>query len=237
MTETEFALAEDPFPCEALELAVASMRNGEEAEVEVREPKFAFGEAGLPGIVPPGAVVTYHVTLHSFTDGPANYELDGAGKMERAEHLKARGNRAFRAGALWKARRMYDDVESITSLNEGMDGEQTAALKDIGTSVTLNLAAIALREGDNKRCAALCSKVLEKQPDNVKALFRRSTARTNMGDLIEAAQDLDNALLHEPGNTELVRAQKRLKQLRKQADKKDSKLYGADLVTVCRACV
>ena len=252
-------MAEDPFPCEALELAVASMRNGEEADVEVRDVSFAFGEAGLPGIVPPGAVVTYHVTLHDFTDGVANYELDDAAKLARAEALKARGNRAFKAGALRKARRMYDDVEAITSLAEGAAAEESAALKELGTSVTLNLAAIALREGDNKKCAALCTKVrllaarlatgpskrqscvraaltrcppeavqvLEKQPDSVKALFRRSTARTNLGDLIEASQDLENALLLEPGNAELMRAQKRLRQLRRQADKKDSKLYGA----------
>ena len=104
-------IAEDPFPCEALELAIASMRNGEEADVTVHDPSFAFGAAGLPGIVPPAAVVTYHVTLHNFKDGPASFELDDAGKVQRLEELKARGNGYFKKGALRRARRFYEKAE------------------------------------------------------------------------------------------------------------------------------
>jgi FK506-binding protein 4/5 len=69
--------------------------------------------------------------------------------------------------------------------------------------------------------------VLEKQPQCVKALFRKSQAHTNLGDYIEAQQELDKALALESSNADLLRANKRLKQLRKEADRKDAKLFGA----------
>jgi FK506-binding protein 4/5 len=69
--------------------------------------------------------------------------------------------------------------------------------------------------------------VLEKHPQCVKGLFRKSQAHTNMGDYIEAQAELDKALALEPSSADLLRANKRLKQLRKEADKKDAKLFGA----------
>jgi hypothetical protein len=160
LSEEELNMGEDSFPCEALELAVGSMRSGEEALIKVVEPKYAFGEIGLAGVVPPAEVVSYHVTLHSFKDGPENYELDGPGKAQRAEQLKERGNKAFKAGALWKARRMYDLVESLA---DGVPGnaseEDKARLAAVRLATNLNLAAIALKEGQDKKCLSMCAKV------------------------------------------------------------------------------
>jgi hypothetical protein len=160
MSKTELNMADDPFPCEALELAVASMRNGEEALIKVMDPKYGFGEAGLEGVVPPGELVCYHVTLHDFKDGPENYELDGPAKVHRAEQLKERGNKAFKVGALWKAQRMYDAVESLSDGTPGEASEEDKGrLSAIHMATMLNLAAIALKEGKDKKCLTICSKV------------------------------------------------------------------------------
>jgi tetratricopeptide (TPR) repeat protein len=69
--------------------------------------------------------------------------------------------------------------------------------------------------------------VLEKHPQCIKALFRKSQAHTNLGDYIEAQQELDKAIALDSSNSDLLRANKRLKQLRKEADKKDARLFGA----------
>jgi hypothetical protein len=158
MPETEFKMHDDPFPCEALELAVTSMRNGEDATITVHDATFAFGAAGLPGVVPPNEAVSYRVTLHNFKDGPANYELDGAAKVERAESLKERGNKWFKVNALGRARRMYDKAETIASQSVGCSTEQSAALADVQRSVALNLAAVALKKGNAQEAITSCNK-------------------------------------------------------------------------------
>ena len=69
--------------------------------------------------------------------------------------------------------------------------------------------------------------MLEKRSTNVKALYRRSCARSELGDLAEAKRDLQAALELEPGSAELTGAMKKLRVRMKAADKKDSALYGA----------
>jgi Flp pilus assembly protein TadD len=47
------------------------------------------------------------------------------------------------------------------------------------------------------------SQVLEKKQTNVKALFRRSTARAELGDFFDAKADLQRALELDPGSSDL----------------------------------
>ena len=158
MTSTELSMAADPFPCEALELAVASMRNGEQASVTAYDPTYAFGAAGVPNVVPPNAVVTYVLFLHDFKDGTANYELSDPDKAARAEDLKQRGNKFFKAGALRRARRLYDKAENITGMAEA-DGPAAAQLEEVKLSVAANMSAVCLKEGLPKECIINCNKV------------------------------------------------------------------------------
>jgi tetratricopeptide (TPR) repeat protein len=159
MPKSELNMADDPFPCEALELAVASMRNGEEAVVAAHDPTFAFGAAGLPGIVPPDAVVSYRVTLHDFKDGPADYELEAADKAARAASLKDRGNAFFKKGALRRARRLYEKAEAAARPAGAADAGGDAELAALQQSIALNLAAVSLKEGRPREAIVNCNKV------------------------------------------------------------------------------
>lgn len=97
MSKRAIKMEDDAWPCEALELAVASMKDTEEADVIVNDPAFGFGAAGAPDAgVPAGAVVTYNLRLHSFVNGPDTYDMSGADKLERATSFKTRGNAAFK---------------------------------------------------------------------------------------------------------------------------------------------
>ena len=172
MAESELKMEADPFPCWALALAVADMRAGEEALVTVHDPAFAFGAAGVPGAVPANAVVTYHVTLHDFTDGPASYEVSARERVELANKLKARGNTFFKAGALRRARALYEKANDYAGFedngasgdagdeSEGAGtGDEVARVGDVKASIALNLAAVALREGRSKEALVQCNKV------------------------------------------------------------------------------
>ena len=106
----EVVIDNDEFPCEGLELAVMQMKSNEVAEVTIHDPSLAFGEAGLPGKVPPQAVVVFTVELHSFTKGKESWELTLGDKLELAAKRKGLGNSAFKAGRYMRAQRMYKKV-------------------------------------------------------------------------------------------------------------------------------
>ena len=69
--------------------------------------------------------------------------------------------------------------------------------------------------------------VLEKQSGNVKALFRRSTAHAELGDLPEAQRDLARARELDPSSADLAAATKRLRARVKEADRQAKGLFGA----------
>jgi FK506-binding protein 4/5 len=225
--EVKLKVEDDPFPNEAVELAVMSMRHGEEAEVSVNDAHYAFGAAGLEGKVPANELVSYYINLHSFTNGPDHWDLNPAQKIEMAEGLKRRGNQAMKAANLGRARRMYEKVGNMLSMDNDFSEEEKAASRDLQVSVSLNIAAAALKQGKHRDCIAECNKVLEKRSGNVKALYRRSQAYLEQGDMLEAETDLKNALLSDPESKELAAALKRLKARMREANKKDAKLFGA----------
>lgn len=218
---------EDPFPNEAVHLAVESMRSGEDAVITVHEPGFAFGASGVEGVVPPHEVVKYHIVLHSFEAGPENWDMNSEQKLARAEDLKRRGNDAMKAGKLGKAQRLYTKVDNTLTNDQGFSEEEKAKQREIQMSASLNTAAAALKLKKYKECIQECNKVLEKRPNHVKALYRRSQAYLERGDMLEAENDLKAAMLEDPDSRDLVAAMKQLKLRMKAANKKDAKLFGA----------
>lgn len=227
MKELTCKVNEDPFPNEAVELAVMSMRSGEEASITVHEPNFAFGATGVEGVVPPNEVVKYHIVLHSFEAGPETWDMNAQQKLVRAEDLKARGNAAMKAGKLGKAQRLYTRVENIFSNDSGFSEEDKAQQREIQVSASLNTAAAALKLKKYTECIQECTKVLDKRPSHVKALYRRSQAYIECGDMLEAENDLKAAMLADPDSRDLAVAMKKLKQRMKAANKRDAKLFGA----------
>lgn len=218
---------EEPFPNEAVELAVMSMRSGEEAIINVHEPDFAFGAVGVEGVVPPNEAVKYRIVLHSFEAGPENWDMSSEQKLARAEDLKQRGNQAMKAGKLGKAQRLYTKVDNTLTNDQGFSDEEKAKQREIQVSASLNKAAAALKLGNYKECIQECKKVLDKRPSHVKALYRRSQAYLEQGDMLEAENDLKAAMLEDPDSRDLITAMKKLKQRMKAANKKDAKLFGA----------
>lgn len=227
MKEFKCKVNEEPFPNEAVELAVMSMRSGEEAIITVHEPTFAFGAAGVEGVVPSNEIVSYNIVLHSFDNGPETWDMTAEQKLARAEDLKQRGNKAMQIGKLGKAQRLYTKVDNTLTNNQGFSEDEKAKQRDIQVSASLNKAAAALKLGNYKECIQECQKVLEKRPGHVKALYRRSQAYLEQGDMLEAENDLKAAMLEDPGSRDLTLAMKKLKQRMKEANKQDAKLFGA----------
>lgn len=90
----------------------------------------------------------------------------------------------------------------------------------------LNQAAIYSKQKKWDKVIKNCGIVIDKQPTNVKAYFRRGTARMNYGFLEEAKNDLLKAQELDPKNADVVSTLKTLAQKQKEANEKQKKMWG-----------
>lgn len=92
--------------------------------------------------------------------------------------------------------------------------DEMAQIKDLKLAHFCNLAMCHLKQGPNWQKAHLnCSKALDLDPKNVKALFRRGKCNAHLGRLDEAKEDLERALVLQPDNKDAI---KELRSLRVQ---------------------
>ncbi|KAF8059684.1 FKBP65 [Scenedesmus sp. PABB004] len=241
--EVEFTTDEEAVP-EGLELAVGDMRAEEVAVVTVTDatlvtpPEGAVAGGGVPAGV---GAVRYDVTLKSFTKAKEKWEMNNAEKLASALSRKGKGNAAFKAGRLARAARQYAAaVEAATSVSERdlapnpaadeAGGPSTASLlseaKEVKKAAANNWAAVELKRRNWAEAAKQATKVLELDPCNVKALYRRASARMGLSELLEAELDVKAGLLVEPDSADLAALHRRLKVALRELNKKEAKLYG-----------
>ncbi|KAF6263773.1 hypothetical protein COO60DRAFT_342981 [Scenedesmus sp. NREL 46B-D3] len=240
--EVTFTTDEEQVP-EGLELAVTSMRAAERALVTITDPALAEApEGAVAGTgVPAGASgVVYDLTLKSFQKAKEKWEMNNQEKLASALSRKEKGNAAYKAGRLARAARQYAAaVEAANSIQErdlspnpagDAEGPSAAVLlaqaKDVKKACANNWAAVELKRKNWAEAASQATKVLELEPSNIKALYRRAQARIGLGELLEAELDIRSGLLGEPDNADLTALNRKLKVQMRELNKKEAKLYG-----------
>merc|ERR1719453_1194505 len=102
----------------------------------------------------------------------------------------------------------YEDATPVfEAAMEGLEAAAVAAGKPVDDSTLWaplrnNLAACALAASDWEAVARHCDAVLTRQPDNYKALLRRSQALENMGKFQAAMSDIKACLKKTPQDPE-----------------------------------
>ncbi|KAL6506524.1 Peptidyl-prolyl cis-trans isomerase fkbp62 [Orobanche gracilis] len=213
---------------EGLDMAVTKMKKGEVALLTIA-PEYAFGSSESKqelAVVPANSTVYYEIELISFVKEKESWDMNTEEKIEAAGKKKEEGNALFKAGKYVKATKRYEKaakyIEHDTSFSED-EKKQSKALK---VTCNLNNAACKLKLKDYKQAEKLCTKVLELESTNVKALYRRAQARMNMADLDLAELDIKKALEIDPDNRDVKLEYKALKEKVKEFNKKDAKFYG-----------
>ncbi|XP_004695216.1 PREDICTED: FK506-binding protein-like [Condylura cristata] len=162
---------------ELIEKCLESMCQGEEAELQLP------GHSGPP----------IKLTLTSFTPGRDSWELEASEKEALAKEERARGTELFRAGNPEGAARCYGRaLRLLLTLPPPGSPERTA--------LHANLAACQLLLGLPLLAAQSCDRVLELEPDHLKALYRRGVAQAALGNLEKATADLKKVLALDPQN-------------------------------------
>jgi len=81
-----------------------------------------------------------------------------------------------------------------------------------------NLALFYLQQRNNELALQAASLVLQKEPENVKALYRRSVGNINLQNYEVALQDLKKALIIDPDNSQVKRQISIINKRQKQLD-------------------
>ncbi|XP_061363757.1 peptidyl-prolyl cis-trans isomerase FKBP62-like isoform X2 [Gastrolobium bilobum] len=220
----EFKIDED-----GLDRAVKNMKKGEIALVIIH-PEYAFGPNGSTqelATIPPNTTVYYEVELLSFVKEKESWDLNTQEKIEAAGKKKEEGNALFKAGKYERASNRYEKAIRFIEYDSSLSDEEKQQTKALKITCNLNNAACKLKLKDYKQAEKLCTKVLELDSRNVKALYRRAQAYIHLVDLDLAEMDIKKALEIEPDNRDVKIEYKILKEKVREYNKKDAQFYGS----------
>ncbi|KAK8936748.1 70 kDa peptidyl-prolyl isomerase [Platanthera zijinensis] len=213
---------------EGLDRAVVTMKKGEYAVVTIPpEHAFGFSESKQDlAVVPPNSTVVYEVELVSFVKDKESWDMNTAEKIEAAAKKKEEGNALFKLGKYQRASKRYEKAAKLIEYDSSFSDEEKKQSKALKVTCNLNNAACKLKLKDYKETEKLCTKVLEVENRNVKALYRRAQAYIQLTDLDLAELDIKKALEIDPDNRDLKLEYRTLKEKIKEYNKKDAKFYG-----------
>ncbi|CAA2935373.1 70 kDa peptidyl-prolyl isomerase-like [Olea europaea subsp. europaea] len=218
---------------EGLDKAVMTMKKGEEAIVKISSDFYYGCEVGRNS----SDSVLYEIKLVDFTKDKPFWKMEIQERMEACERKKHEGNILFKAEKFQLASKKYDkecdlrkysnteqNIEYI-EYNHSFSAEEKLQANSLRISCYLNNAACKLKLEEYLEVSRLCTKVLELDSFNVKALFRRSQAYMSTSDLEKAEDDLKRALAVDPKNKDLKLKHKDLKEKQRQYFQEEAKIF------------
>ncbi|KAL8162890.1 hypothetical protein V2J09_014379 [Rumex salicifolius] len=227
---------------DGLDRAVKTMKKGEVAQIIIHQ-EYAFGSSESKqelAVVPANATLIYEVEMVSFVKASAyeflnltitkyekeSWDMNTPEKIEAAGKKKEEGNLLFKAGKYERASKRYEKAVSFIEYDSAFSEDEKKQAKALKITCNLNNAASKLKLKDYKQAEKLCTKVLELDSKNVKALYRRAQAYIQLVDLDLAEIDIKKALEIDPENKEVKMEYRLLKEKLKEYNKKDAQFYG-----------
>ncbi|KAJ9180936.1 hypothetical protein P3X46_009120 [Hevea brasiliensis] len=204
----EFITLEDQIN-EGLDRAIMTMKKGEQALVRVSAEYLSGHE--ISGMFPANSVLHYEVELIDFIKEKPFWKMGAFEKLEACERKKMDGNALFKAEKFWRASKKYEKATNYIDFDHSFTDDQKCLAKGLRLLCNLNNAACKLKLGEYLEASRLCTKVLEQEPFNIKALFRRSQAYLKTLELEKAEDDINRALTIDPNNRDVKLVYKELK--------------------------
>uniref|UniRef100_A0A0D6QXN0 peptidylprolyl isomerase n=1 Tax=Araucaria cunninghamii TaxID=56994 RepID=A0A0D6QXN0_ARACU len=212
---------------DGLDRAVMTMKKGEVALVTVA-PDYGYPtdvKTDL-AVVPSNSTLIYEVELVSFVKEKESWDMNTAEKIEATGKKKEEGNALFKVGKYWRASKKYEKAAKYIEYDSSFTEEEKKQARPLKVTCNLNNAACQLKLKDYKQAIKLCTKVLEIESQNVKALYRRAQAYIQTADLELAENDIKKALEIDPSNRDVKLEYRTLKEKQKEYNKKEAKFYG-----------
>ncbi|XP_024983028.1 peptidyl-prolyl cis-trans isomerase FKBP62-like [Cynara cardunculus var. scolymus] len=223
----EFKIDEEQV-IDGLDRGVKTMKKGEVALLTIH-PEYAFGSIEShqeSATIPANSTVHYNVELISFEKEKDSWELSTPEKIETSGRKKEEGNTLFKRKKYERASKRYEKALSYIEYDSAFSDDEKQQAKVLKISCNLNNAACKLKLRDYKQAVKLCTKVLDADSKNVKALYRRAQAYIQLVDLDLAELDIKKALEIDPDNRDVKLEYKLLREKVKEYNKKDAEFYG-----------
>lgn len=194
---------------DSIEKCILMMRNGEESEFIIK--------SGFEQIS-----VWCRIHLESFQRATDSWKLSPHEKLIIATHHKTTGNDHFKSkNYVMAARRYSKSLKYVISIgNDVVDSDDVVVCQDLKMACLNNLAACQLKLHLYKHSITNSTKVLEVQPKNSKALYRRGIAYLQIKDFDLAEMDLLTAKELEPESQAIIGQLKILSEERQSFNKK-----------------
>ncbi|XP_026431576.1 70 kDa peptidyl-prolyl isomerase-like isoform X1 [Papaver somniferum] len=219
----EFICFQEHIP-EGLFRAIVTMRKGEKSLVTICSDygsNFAVSRCA-----PTNKTLVYDVELLSFSKEKPHWKIETAEKIEACEKKKDEGNRLFKAGKFWCSSMKYEKAGKCVEFDHSFTDEEKTRANALRISCHLNNAACKLKLGDYVEASKCCTKVLELDPSNIKALYRRSQSYLETQDLEKAEIDIKKALSINPNNREVKLEYNKLRNKKKEYVKYEAQIFG-----------
>uniref|UniRef100_A0A3Q7IK90 Uncharacterized protein n=1 Tax=Solanum lycopersicum TaxID=4081 RepID=A0A3Q7IK90_SOLLC len=126
---------------------------------------------------------------------------------------------------------MYCEFQAskFIQFDHSFNNDEKFRANTLRLSCYLNNAACKLKMGEHQEVSKLCSKVIEYDPCNVKALFRRAQAYLRINELEKAEIDINKALEVDPTNRDVKVMYKELKNKQKQYTQQEVEIFSTML--------
>ncbi|XP_053220232.1 peptidyl-prolyl cis-trans isomerase FKBP8-like isoform X1 [Podarcis raffonei] len=184
---------------QALDLGVLSMQLGEIA-LFLAGPACAYGHLGREPDIPKDATLLYEVTLLHVQDSPDLLLLPTMERLSLGNQKREWGNFHFERGDYQQALHSYQQALHVLSL-PGTDcpsQEEEEELHDHRVKCLNNCAAAQLKLKLLDEALASCNEVIQLDPENIKALYRKGKLLSERGEDQAATTVLKRALQLEP---------------------------------------
>ncbi|WJX78119.1 peptidylprolyl isomerase [Trifolium repens] len=209
---------------EGLERAIMTMKKEEQALVTINA-EYLCDNSNLQGNKANNNKIYYEVELIDFTKEKPFWKMDTQEKLEACEQKKHDGNLLFKAQNFSRASKKYEKAAKYIEFDHTFSEDEKLHANNLRLSCNLNNAACKLRLEEYIEAARLCTKVLEQDPLNVKALYRRCQAYLKTSDLEKAEADIKRALIIDPNNRDIKLEYKELKLKQKEYTKYEADIF------------
>ncbi|XP_020219678.2 70 kDa peptidyl-prolyl isomerase [Cajanus cajan] len=223
----EFTTQEEQVP-EGLERAIMTMRKAEQALVTV-DAEYLCDYNISQGNTANNKVLYYEVELVDFVKEKPFWKMDTQEKIEACERKKHDGNLLFKAESFRRASKKYEKAVKYIEFAHSFNEDEKSHANTLRLSCNLNNAACKLKLGEYIEASRLCTKVLEQDPSNIKALYRRCQAYLKTSDLEKAEADVKTALIIDPNNRDIKLEYKELKLKQKEYSRYEANIFGTML--------
>lgn len=199
---------------------VKTMKKGETAKITIGS-EYAYGPEGRAPKIGPNATLCFEITLIDFRDRTkSKYDYEPEERLAAGISFKAEGNEKFKAGDLEAAVALYN--QAVEFLEEQKEAEATTNL----VAVYLNLSLISFKASEFSKAADFAEKAMQREPNTLKAYYRRGQANLSLKNWEAAILDLEFGMNMDASNVEIKRLLVLAKKGLATENKKQQVMYG-----------